>query len=179
MASSELERVHRRIADVQRSYPDRRTREHKAAVKDAYEDAITDLVRRVSNRDNTIKHLRSQVAINSSTPNDEPEPTCSICMEYMCGKVTLNCGHELCPECFAQHARINNTCPFCRETFASKVKKATKMPLEHIDIISKHIYNALDEHHHFDENDEKHENIISYGVTLMEYIKNWYDKDID
>ena len=43
-------------------------------------------------------------------------------MEPMIGIVALKCGHELCPECFAQHSRVNNTCPFCRDEYAPQVK---------------------------------------------------------
>jgi hypothetical protein len=48
---------------------------------------------------------------------------CTICMEPMKGQVSLSCGHEMCPDCFAQHSRQNNTCPFCREEFSCKPKK--------------------------------------------------------
>ena len=44
-------------------------------------------------------------------------------METNCGNVTLKCGHEMCPECYAKHSRVNNTCPYCREVFAPEVKK--------------------------------------------------------
>ena len=39
-------------------------------------------------------------------------------MEEMSGEVTLKCGHRMCPSCFAQHSRVNNTCPYCRDEFA-------------------------------------------------------------
>lgn len=45
-------------------------------------------------------------------------PVCNICMDEMKGNVTLKCGHELCPLCFAKHARIHHLCPFCRDEFA-------------------------------------------------------------
>ena len=52
----------------------------------------------------------------------EKETTCPICMDNMDGNVTLKCGHQMCPCCFAQHARLNNTCPICRDKFAPPVK---------------------------------------------------------
>tara|TARA_B100000686_G_C16555003_1_gene844652 strand:- start:107 stop:844 length:738 start_codon:yes stop_codon:yes gene_type:complete len=55
---------------------------------------------------------------------------CSICMEMMDGKVILDCGHEMCPTCFARHSRENHTCPFCRKEFAPEIKKKEKMPSE-------------------------------------------------
>ena len=47
---------------------------------------------------------------------------CNICMDVMRGQVTLKCGHKLCPECFAQHSRKNNTCPYCRDVFSPQVE---------------------------------------------------------
>lgn len=50
---------------------------------------------------------------------------CGLCMEPMNGRgcVSLKCKHEMCPECFALHARINHTCPFCRDVFAPPKKR--------------------------------------------------------
>ena len=39
-------------------------------------------------------------------------------MEEMSGEVTLKCGHRMCPSCFAQHSRVSNACPYCRDEFA-------------------------------------------------------------
>ncbi len=117
-------------------------------------------------------------------------------MEDMCGRVTLVCGHELCPDCFAQHSRISNTCPFCREEFAPKPKKQTKMPLYQIDhIIDRWAdYVARDTHNHVnyfkrqhfinrtktDAESEEHIRwlITANGKILMEKVKEWYDNDI-
>tara|TARA_B100001287_G_scaffold270760_1_gene269994 strand:+ start:373 stop:777 length:405 start_codon:yes stop_codon:yes gene_type:complete len=51
---------------------------------------------------------------------------CMICMDKMKGKVTLKCEHEMCPLCFAQHARIHNLCPFCRDEFAPATSNTSK-----------------------------------------------------
>ena len=48
---------------------------------------------------------------------------CLICMDVMKGYVILECGHECCAKCFAQHSRVNNTCPFCRKAYAPPVNK--------------------------------------------------------
>lgn len=54
--------------------------------------------------------VKENLALKGKT-NDE----CSICMEKMEGGVALmKCGHVMCISCFAQQARVNNTCPFCR-----------------------------------------------------------------
>ena len=50
------------------------------------------------------------------------EKNCLICMDIMRGNVILECGHECCVNCFAQHSRINNTCPFCRKVYAPPIK---------------------------------------------------------
>ena len=117
-------------------------------------------------------------------------------MEDMCGRVTLGCGHEMCPDCFAQHSRVNNTCPFCREKFAPKPKKQSKMPLDTIHAIAEAWADsaAHDSPNHTNyfksqlllnrsKNDiyaEEHIRwlITANGKILMEKVKNWYDKDI-
>tara|TARA_A100001011_G_scaffold371352_1_gene428593 strand:+ start:2391 stop:2987 length:597 start_codon:yes stop_codon:yes gene_type:complete len=74
---------------------------------------------RVLRQNKTIKELSG----GKEKELDPEDCDCAICMEPMKGKVTLRCGHEMCPDCFAQHARQNNTCPFCREEFSCKPKK--------------------------------------------------------
>ncbi len=58
--------------------------------------------------------------------NNNDENICNICMDEMKGKVTLKCGHEMCPLCFAKHARTHNLCPFCRDEFAPATSNTTK-----------------------------------------------------
>lgn len=61
----------------------------------------------------------------------ECDSTCPICMEPMQGTTILKCGHSLCAACFAQHSRLANTCPFCRDEFAPKPRKPREqMPRE-------------------------------------------------
>ena len=75
--------------------------------------------------------------------NERCESECAICMEDMSGRVTLKCGHEMCPECFANHARVNHTCPFCRDDFAAKRKS---IPQEGIAVIAEELYESTEDY---------------------------------
>ena len=193
MASSITE-LNERMAQVRATHPDGRTRQHKQAVKHVYESTIAHLTERLSTETQRNKQLRSRVALANS--DQEATPSCSICMEDMCGRVTLGCGHEMCPDCFAQHSRVNNTCPFCREEFAPKPKKQSKIPLYAIDAIAEAwadtvAVNTPTHNNYFErqllvnrsKNDIEAEQHIRWLITangkiLMEKVKNWYDKDI-
>ena len=193
MASSITE-LNQRMALVRATHPDGRTREHKQAVKHVYESTIANLIERLSTETAKNKQLRSRVALANS--DQEATPTCSICMEDMCGRVTLGCGHEMCPDCFAQHSRVNNTCPFCREEFAPKPKKQSKMSLDAIDALAeewadsvalntpthsnyfKRQVHALKMGNYIQAEQHIRWLITANGKILMEKVKNWYDKDI-
>jgi len=183
-----------RMAQVRAVHPDGRTRQHKEAVKYVYESTIAELAQRLSTETAKNKQLRSRAAL--ANYDNEATPSCSICMEDMCGRVTLVCGHEMCPECFAQHSRVNNTCPFCREEFATKPKKQSKMPLYQIDSIAEMWADSVatwtpTNSNYFkrqllvnrSKNDAQAEEHIRWLITangkiLMEKVKNWYDNDI-
>lgn len=117
---------------------DMRCRANKKVIKERYEAEIARLSIELEHCKTLNENLSQRVkfqhaAIEKLSPDnheeiDPDELVCAICMDNMQGKVTLKCGHELCPECFAQHSRQNNTCPFCRDEFASKVKKRDIMP---------------------------------------------------
>lgn len=99
------------------------------------------------NRENVLemaKELDKALATEKSKRkrflNKTQETTCSICMEEMEGRVTMKCGHEMCPECFANHARVNHTCPFCRDEFAKKNEVREKIPAESISAIVEEMY---------------------------------------
>ena len=195
MASSTTE-LAQRIAQVRATHPDGRTRVHKQAVKYVYESTIAQLTERLSTETAKNKQLRSRAAL--ANYDNEATPSCSICMEDMCGRVTLVCGHEMCPDCFAQHSRVNNTCPFCREEFAPKPKKQSKMPLHQLDgiaemwaeqvaadgppppipnyfrrqVVLNRSKNADDAEAHM------RWLITANGKILMEKVKQWYDNDI-
>ena len=193
--TSSITDLNQRMALVRATYPDGRTRQHKQAVKHVYESTIAHLTERLLVETQRNKQLRSRVALANS--DQEATPTCSICMEDMCGRVTLGCGHEMCPNCFAQHSRINNTCPFCREEFAPKPKKQSKMPLDTIHAIAEAWGDSVQR------DTPNHSNyfrqqllelelsaseieterrirwlILENGKILMEKVKRWYDKDI-
>ena len=203
MASSTTE-LSRRLAQVRTSYPDGRTRQHKQAVKHVYESTICDLKEMLSEEIARNKQLQSSVALGNY--DNEDTPSCSICMDDMCGRVTLMCGHEMCPECFAQHSRVNNTCPFCREEFAPKPKKQSSMPLYMLDDIIETWVDSISPgyvgRHWIGERptspgnyftrqrilnhskrpleaDEHLEWLVTANCKiLMEKVKNWYDNDI-
>ena len=197
MASSTTE-LAQRIAQVRAAYPDGRTRVHKQAVKHVYESTIAQLTERLSTETAKNKQLRCRAALANC--DNEAIPSCSICMEDMCGRVTLVCGHEMCPDCFARHSRVNNTCPFCREEFAPKPKKQSKMPLHQLDGIAEMwadqvawTANGRAEPipNYFrrqvvlnrsknDDDAEAHMRwlITANGKILMEKVKQWYDNDI-
>ena len=182
------------LAQVRAVHPDGRTRQHKQAVKHVYESTISQLSERLSMETAKNKQLRSRAAL--ANYDNEATPSCSICMEDMCGRVTLVCGHEMCPECFAQHSRVNNTCPFCREEFAPKPKKQTKMPRYQLDGIAEMwaVEAEIDtpahpnyfrrqmlrnrSKNHVDAEAHIRWLITANGKILMDRVKQWYDKDI-
>jgi len=93
-----------------------------------------------------IQELKREIMRLNKQQGDKAD--CAICMEPMRGKVTLKCSHELCPECFAQHARVNNECPFCRDEFAPIVQFQEQIYETHIEdtrennncMIKKYVY---------------------------------------
>ena len=131
-----------RLAKAHADHSDKRTRAHKDAVQQAYDTTIDELVARIE----VLQTLTNNHDFDTDTPckprggdgGTVPPVSacCSICMDEMCGKVILKCGHEMCPGCFAQHSRVNNTCPFCRDEFAPKPKVQAKMPIEMLDWIA-------------------------------------------
>ena len=194
MASTTTE-LNRRMAQVRAAHPDGRTRLHKQAVQQVYESTIRELTKKLSVETRRNKALQS--AVRLSNCDNEASPSCSICMEDMCGRVTLICGHEMCPECFAQHSRVNNTCPFCRDEFAPKPKQQSKMPIYQIDHIADSWAEAVasptptDSNNYFRRQSilnrsktlsqsEAHIRwlITANGKILMQKVKDWYDTDI-
>jgi len=193
MASTTTE-LRQRMAQVRAVHPDGRTRQHKEAVKHVYESTIAQLTDRLSTETAKNKQLRSRAAL--ANYDNEATPSCSICMEDMCGRVTLVCGHEMCPDCFAQHSRVNNTCPFCREEFAPKPKKQSKMPLYQLDGIAEMWADSVEldtpshsnyfrrqviinrSKNHLEAEAHIRWLITANGRILMEKVKQWYDNDI-
>jgi len=81
---------------------------------------------------------------------------CNICMDLMRGEVKLKCGHKMCPECFAQHSRKTNTCPFCRDDFAPKIKEKTRLSEQLANIM---VSEVVEDYFDKDEEDELDEKI--------------------
>jgi hypothetical protein len=95
----------------------------------------------------------------------------------------------MCPECFAEHSRVNNTCPFCRQEFASKVKKREIMTDEQIDVIADQWTDSVSNMGYFararnrldaDTNEER-EHYLQWlvrenGKLLMRNVSNWYEE---
>ena len=117
---------------------------------------------------------------------------CAICMEPMQGQVALRCGHELCPYCFAQHARQNNTCPFCREEFSCKPQKPPEpMPDSVADAIVDHwstrvpgnyFANQSEVYNNIETPQEKHDHLrwlVTANSKLMikNMIRPWYENE--
>ena len=192
--------LNRKLRDAHIAHPDGRRREHKAAVRHAYESTIDELVEQLEEKDNTvkirsnkIKKLRAQLRDSGAAEETLQDTICVICSEEMDGKVSLRCGHEMCPDCFAQHSRVNNTCPFCRDEFAPKVKKRNKLPDEGIDAIAENwsmhtrATGYFAEHletnrARFSSNKTAAEDHLEWlvrenGKILMRKIKGWYDTE--
>ena len=66
----------------------------------------------------------------------------------------LKCGHKMCPECFAQHSRMNNTCPYCRDEFSQKIQEKPRLSEEIANIMVREVvdeYFNKEEENEFDE----------------------------
>ena len=110
---------------------------------------------------------KKKIRINRKTPKEE----CSICMDEMKGEVKLKCGHKLCPECFAQHSRKNNTCPFCRDEFSPKIEEKTRLSEQVANIMVKEVVEEYFDHEEESEFDEKLD-------ELMKLYKEYPDQNV-
>jgi len=193
-SSKYLNNLNHRLINARQTYPDGRKVEHKQAIRDAYISTINEMVDVVESSEKKIGALKTQLFLNNI---DKTEiPTCLICTEPMKGRVSLGCNHEMCPDCFAQHARLNNNCPFCREEFAPAPKKQTKLPVELLETIADQW--ASEEYPWSAPQDYfKNQRMINLnrtegggvehlrwlvrenGKILMKKVKDWYDKDIN
>lgn len=193
--------LRQRLIDAYIANPDGRTKAHKAAVRNAYESTIHELTTQLGQCTETIQRktreinrLRMKVSDDDLSELTE-DTTCLICADEMDGKVTLKCGHIMCPGCFARHSRVNNTCPFCRDEFAPKVKLPAKLPLESVDAMADNWSNYtrnigyFADHlsrnrERFNENPAAAEGHIEWlvrenGKILMRKVKAWYDSEND
>ena len=127
-----------------------------------------------SNKTSNNKRRNRTRAASRKTKNKFVFKTeCSICMEIMDGNVTLDCGHEMCPTCFARHSRENHTCPFCRKPFAPKINKKEKMPIQ----VAEEMISLNVKNYYFDEmHDEL--NVIIDKLTSKETLDARYVEDV-
>jgi hypothetical protein len=189
-----LKSLNQRLISARKNYPDGRKVEHKQAIRDAYISTIHEMVDIVETSEKKINALKTQLFINNIDTTEIP--TCVICTEPMKGRVTLGCEHEMCPDCFAQHARLNNNCPFCREEFAPAPKKQTKLPLYSLEAMAdqwaSEQYEGGAPSGYFQNqrkiNLQRSEGggiehlrwlVKENGKILMAKVKDWYDKDIN
>ena len=75
-------------------------------------------------------------------------------METIQGNVTLKCGHEMCPVCYAMQSRVNNTCPYCRDVFAPEMKNTTKPQPIPIDEAESVVDETVREYYHDEVSEE-------------------------
>lgn len=129
---------------------------------------------RVGTSNKTSNNKRKSRTASRKTKNKFVFKTeCSICMEIMDGNVTLDCGHEMCPTCFAQHSRENHTCPYCRKPFAPKINKKEKMPIQ----VAEEMISLNVKNYYFDEmHDEL--NVIIDKLTSKETLDARYVEDV-
>lgn len=97
-----------------------------------------------------------------------PKEECSICMDEMKGEVILKCGHKLCPECFAQHSRKNNTCPFCRDEFSPKVQKKARLSEQVANVMVKEVVEEYFDHEEESEMDQKLDELLKLYAEYPE-----------
>ena len=99
MASyTQCDELDSRLERARYAYPDRRTKEYKAAVNDAYHETIHDLMHAITTRDDSNRKLRAQIIsdkIHKNADASDHPPSCCICTEVMDGRVFLKCGHEM------------------------------------------------------------------------------------
>ena len=120
------------------------------------------------------KNIRRRIRPNKVKRNRNIIKTeCSICMEMMDGKVNLDCGHVMCPTCFARHSRVNHTCPFCRKEFAPEIKKKEKMPEE---VAEELIKRNVNDYYFTDVHDEL--NVFIDKLTSKEALDTRYVEDV-
>lgn len=127
-------------------------------------EEVTNLKTENSNLETRISHQHATIGKLSGGNEEELDPEvcdCSICMEPMQGQVTLCCGHKLCPDCFARHAREDNKCPFCRKEFSCKPKKPPEtMPDSVSDALVEH-WNSIVARDYFERQCAYNESITS------------------
>lgn len=158
----------------------------KAKNRDNVCDMAKELHRKLEETNSINKVLKAKETLKSDS-------MCAICMEEMHGTTILKCGHTMCAGCFAQHSRVANTCPFCRDEFAPAPKKQReRMPAAVVDAIADHWashhgaegYFALVEQN-VNQKEESSERqaflkwcVRENGKVLMRKVVEWYDTEL-
>lgn len=96
---------------------------------------------------------------------------CLVCNEKIIGeaRVYLDCGHNYCVNCFAQHMRLDNRCGLCRQNVCCKpINKPKKINYETIyNLIS----TTIDESYRIESENENINILLSnFGVELLEKV---------
>ena len=174
---------------------DMRKKCNKKAERLMYRMQIIKLQSMISEKETIIDQLKTknnklEKICNVSEEDDE----CVICSDKKIGTATLSCcGQEICISCFAKHSRVSNTCPFCRNEYAPKVKKPNKLcdiTLEAMaDNWSNRVWNTGYFHRQrilnntkptLDESERHLEWLVRENAKiLMKQVKNWYDVEFD
>ena len=159
-------------------------------------------MRRAQNRQNVcdmarqlhrkLENTKSENKVLKAKETLKCDSTCAICMEEMRGTAILQCGHAMCTGCFAQHSRLANTCPFCRDEFAPAPKKQREqMPRDVIDAIADHwtTHHAKEGYFEMVEESVNRKNegverqeflqwfIRENGKVMMQQVAHWYDSE--
>ena len=153
---------------------------------------LIDILTRLNNQYNKKISSKYRTKLNNN-PTDVGD--CPICMEPITDNMAnLKCDHSLCIDCFASHSRVNNTCPLCRDVFASKVKIQEHMLDETLECIAEnylsdyYINSCLDLMNQIDINDadkslEYRNNqkfrqlksiLMSVCIFFMKTVVDWY-----
>ena len=91
-----------------------------------YELTIQELHDKLMDETAKTKKLMSRAA--TETLQNDSRSSCAICMDEMKGRVSLVCGHEMCPECFAQHAVYTIPVPFVVTSLHPNLKYPIRCP---------------------------------------------------
>lgn len=174
---------------------DMRKKCNKKAERLMYRMQIIKLQTMISEKETIIKELKTKNnKLEKKCNVSEEEDKCVICSDKKIGTATLSCcGQEICISCFAKHSRVSNTCPFCRNEYAPKVKKPNKLcdiALESMaDNWSNTQYSRGYFHRQQISNNNKpteHEKerhlewlVRENAKILMKQVKKWYDVEFD
>jgi hypothetical protein len=101
------------------------------------------MLQKIAELETTTTRMNLMLKESRGELGGEHDDNCPICLEPINnGLVILKCNHRFCPSCFAQHSRVANNCPMCRDEFSTKPKTVVPMPRH----VRESIINSLFEH---------------------------------